>query len=775
MKRPLCMVCLIFCLLWGFIQSMINIYFLPYKSGTFVYIQGRIYEEEKSRSGVRLYLNHVYVQADNSENPKEFQQFPEKIKIYLTGDQEYRVGEVILVRGYLETFPTATNPGQFDQRKYEVSFDIRYQLKKAKIMKRSQKVSFVDYQVSEFRNKLQKIYEECGGKQAGTLISMLLGQRSYMAKDKKELFQRNGISHILAISALHISFIGMMLFKTLEKCKINWNANLILTFLLLGMYGKMTGMSPSTMRAIIMLFLMLFAKRIGRTYDMPTAMAFALLIIVIVNPGVFLYSGFQLSFFCVLGLCSGMREILLSFVSVHKQFTGIFLKILDGLLSSTSITIFTLPIILKNYYSFSTYSILLNLLIIPMMSIVMFCGVTGGLIGFLSKDLATVVLIPARIVLFIYEWLCNMTDRLPFNMLIIGEPALWQILLYYFFLVILIVFYYGGMEKRYHENIVFRRLSFVKQTEKEKKTGEKENDKEGKNRGNIYLKRSRISICLLLAVFILFIPNQIRKNTRQNITFLDVGQGDCACVQIKGFVALVDGGSSSVNQLSKYRLEPFLKSQGISKVDAVFISHGDVDHVNGIVELIGREKESGIEIETIYLTEDVRSHKEEYKDILAAAHISDTEIKGMKYGDYLIDKNYKITCLGPKEVKDGDINDSSMVLYLETKNKTVLFTGDISEKMESEIVNGVTKMNKEKSIDILKVAHHGSKYSTSEAFLKDLNFKNAVISCGEDNGYGHPHKETLERLNVAGVNVYRTDESGAIEFKLKGGSRMISE
>lgn len=760
MKRPLCMVCLLFCLLWGVLQSRLPKTEFPIMEGEQVRIEGRIYKDEIAQNGVRLYLTDVLLNSNpnhfKDESSKQIQFLQTNIKIFLSNPEEYRVGETVVVTGVMENFKEASNHGEFNQRAYQNMLGIGFQLKKANIVFRSQSVKKSDYYISIFRKRLIEVYDKECKSQAGTMISLLLGQREYMDSNLKELYQRNGIAHILAISGLHISFIGLLLFKIGKKLYLPRMVNFSFALAFVYLYGKMTGMSASTKRAIIMLALLLISQMIGRTYDLLTATSLSFLIVLLMNPGLFFYSGFQLSFACVTALGLELPEVFMRLLSVDKWKKS-FQLIGRSFVTSLAITLFTLPILLHSYYAFSTYSVFLNLLIIPLMSFVLFLGLSGGLWGMLCPVGAELMLRPAEWILCMYEWLATVTDHLPHSVWIIGKPSVWQIIGYY----IVIVLIKAVFEKYVEQKMIrFRGVNHSTITEKKQIILQ-------------YFLRGIVCVSLMLLLLgILIVPIQIERQLKSTVTMLDVGQGECICLQLGGRVYLIDGGSTSESEIAKYKIEPFLKSQGIDRVDAVFISHPDADHINGIVDAVARSRESGIRYEQMILSENVHNYTDEYRELLMAAGQNRCEILIMKCGQYIEKQNrFRIVCLHPSEdMRTDDVNDSSLVLLLECKGKKFLFTGDISSEVEDSVLYELDKyMQQEEGIDVLKVAHHGSKYSTSTKFIESVMPKCAIISCGKWNRYGHPHSETLERLAKIGTIVYCTDELGATEIHLQEG------
>ena len=245
---------------------------------------------------------------------------------------------------------------------------------------------------------------------------------------------------------------------------------------------------------------------------------------------------------------------------------------------------------------------------------------------------------------------------------------------------------------------------------------------------------------------------------KDEAVFVDVGQGDGICLLTKeGHAFMVDGGSSSVSNVYTYRLEPLLKYYGVKNVDAWFVTHGDQDHVSGILEAI--EKKAAITM--IFLPEGVED--ETLEDIRGKAESKDILVKSIYMGDIIRTKGISIECLYPtKETCLGDKNNDSLVLSVrlgsEKGGVNLLLTGDLEAQGEKLLIESIGAMD----VDVLKVGHHGSSGGTTANFLESIHPEWGIISCGKENRYGHPHEETLLRLENAGCQWLSTASQGAV-------------
>lgn len=240
-------------------------------------------------------------------------------------------------------------------------------------------------------------------------------------------------------------------------------------------------------------------------------------------------------------------------------------------------------------------------------------------------------------------------------------------------------------------------------------------------------------------------PQQTATDALAKVHFLDVGQGDCILIQLDGKTMLID--AAEADQAEK--IVSYLEAQGIQKLDYVLGTHPHADHIGGLRAVIEQ-----FEIGEIYLPK-VTHTTTTYQKLLQATQDKGQKVHTAKAGITVCQGDgYKAEMLSPQKDTYEDVNNTSIVLKLTVGDTAFLFTGDAEAEVEKDL-NGV-------QADVLKVGHHGSRTSSSAAFLQRVQPKIAVISCGKDNEYGHPHKETLQSLAAVGATVYRTDQNGTI-------------
>ena len=535
-----------------------------------------------------------------------------------------------------------------------------------------------------------------------------------MNQEIRELYQSNGIVHILSISGLHITLLGMGFYKGLRQFTIPIIPAAIAGGVVILLYGIMTGFGVSACRAIGMYLIRMLGEVWGKTYDMLTAMGVLAVIMLIENPLLSYHSGFLLSFSSVCGV-----GVLVPVLTPPAQLLAIkpwdrkskrllknlTQKAVSGFVVSCSVTLFTLPIQLFFFYKIPVYSVLINLFVIPFMSVVMGVGIVVMLLPFLN------FLSPIEVGIFYwFEWLCHMFEELPGHTLLVGRPAMWKILVYYG-LIMLIVWW-----KREHRVII--------------QVG-----------------------CLMIALFLLL----YRFPQDTQVYCLDVGQGDCFVVRTgEDKCFLFDGGSSSYQNVGEKVIAPFLQYHGIGKLEGVFLSHGDSDHVNGVMQII---EEDLLDVKQVYLP-----NVQEESLIKLEKSLKETKnlrVERVQKGDIWKTDEFLLECLYPTKNAAGESNETRACDLLCIGEFSMLFTGDVEGEGEACLVQELQNRNIT-NIDVLKVPHHGSVNGTSEALLRQIRPRVAIISCGRNNPYGHPHAETLKRLGKAGCAIWTTQKCGRI-------------
>lgn len=749
MRRPLCLIGTAFVAV-----LLLGIYLLPHSARTYDETDGEQFvvlgvvewkerKNSKEEEVLVVSLGQVLVLEPNDltqtiegKTLKQIRKYIEKeeenlrltgtegiegLLCYLDGE-EPAMGSIVMMKGKFYAFSHATNPGAFDAADHYRVMGQQGRLMKAECLAQSSDFSVFREGLYQCRSYLSLLLRACcPDQEADIMAALLLGEKGLLDAEIKSLYQQNGIIHILAISGLHLSLLGMGVYKIGKCLRLPKAVNITLSIALLYCYGSMVGMGVSIVRALIMFGMKLSAELFKRTYDMLTAMMTAALLILVQQPLYLTHSGFLFSFgaICAIGL---LPMVSLCFPTRHKS--------VKALLTGLWVAAFTLPVHLCFYYVFPPYSILLNLLVIPCMGAVLLSGIAAMAAGTVSLPLGHVAALPGTAILSFFEKCCDFCGKLPGQQWIAGCPARWQTAVFPG-LIALAVFF--GVKKR----------------------------------------KWQFAVTFSLAVLLL----TMQLPAGLEITALDVGQGDCIYLSEGGKRHyLIDGGSSDQSDVDKYQMVPFLKYRGVSGLDAVFVTHPDSDHVNGVRGMLEDYEENGIRIAVLILPDVAdESKNESYLALQSLAEQKGIQVRFIHEGQRIESGRLAFTCMHPEEgYVCGDPNVYSTVLALTYGDFSALFTGDLEGEGESLVMERLAhmqagaKQSLPESFTLLKVAHHGSGNSTSEAFLEQTDPGIALISAGRDNSYGHPHRETMERLAEQGCSVYQTPECGAVTIRVKG-------
>ena len=639
------------------------------------------------------------------------------------------IGETVLIRGEGKAFSRARNPGEFNFWEFykAMGLDLKIYGKELVVLDPGK-----DPLLEGIRQVklwiIETFYRLTGEKDGGIFVAAVIGDKDGIPKEINDLYQKNGIAHLLAISGMHMSVIGLFFYRILRKMGLGYGRAGLAGSLLVILYGILTGNSPSVARAVIMMVITFLASYLGRTYDLLSSASLALILLSLKSPLLLMQGGVQLSFGAVFAI-GGMMPAMAEWAGKEKP-------LVKAVSTAVAIQVVTLPVVLYHFYQLPLYGIFLNFLAIPLMDAVVYSGLAVIFLGSLCPFLGIGAAGIGHYILVFYEFACKNIAKLPYNNLTFGRPDTRRLAAYGFFLAALFF-------------ILKIAASFGKNKEEEEK--------------------SSPYICRVLLLFVLygfsilfFRPSPVKG---LEAMFLDVGQGDGILLRTGKSTILVDGGSTSKKSLGEYTLEPCLKNLGISAVDYAFISHGDLDHLSGVRFLL--ETSDDIRIKNIMLPCQGKGD-EKIKELEELARKRGTKVIYLAGGDELTVEELKITCLYPGRTDIPEtVNAQSEVLKMDYGSCHMLFTGDMGEKEETRLLERLGKKGLSE-INVLKTAHHGSKYSSSEAFLEAVSPRWAVISYGENNTYGHPHKEVLERFKGLGVEVFKTAEEGAIRLWTDG-------
>ena len=553
---------------------------------------------------------------------------------------------------------------------------------------------------SVLRQQINGVLQSCFPEDVAAFSkALLLGDGDDLSYETDTAFKLSGIRHIIAVSGLHISILyGLISFLTAKKRFLT----AIVGIPVLLLFAAVAGFTPSVVRACIMVGLMMLATLFDREYDSPTELAFACLVMLVLNPLVITSVSFQLSVGCVAG-------ILLFNTPIHKWMKDKFKnagRLQNWLCSSVSVTLsamsLTTPLSAYYFGAVSLVGAVTNLLTLWIVNLI-FNGIiivclASLLSGSFSAIMGSILAWPIRYVLF----MADILGELPFAAVYTRSSyiTVWLVFCY-----CLLAFY-----------LLVRR-----------------------KRPLILGCCAATGLCLaLLASW----AEPLLDDTR--VTVLDVGQGQSILLQSEGRTYLVDCGGDSDIKTADIVAETLL-SQGVDHLDGILLTHYDRDHAGALSNLLTR-----IRTDLLLLPDTVNE-------------LTPPDIEGeILYVDETVSLSFgdaEITVYGP--IYSGSSNENSLCVLFDTEKCDILITGDRSDFGERMLM----RKTELPDVDLLIAGHHGSRYSTSEELLQTVQPEVVIISVGADNTYGHPAPELLERLEKYGCTVYRTDISGTIIYR----------
>ena len=705
--------------------------------GQEVRLAGKIYRIEQKTKCDYYYLKDCRVEIQNKI-------LPCNDVIAYVSSASHSVGQILNLEGTISLFTQASNEGMFDAQQFYQSQRIDFGIWVTKI-------SRIYGKEDRYRCALQKLRERADEvirhsiQEEGVLSAMLLGEKSALDTEVKSLYQRAGIAHVLAISGLHISLLGMGLYRILRKrLHARYVTAAFVTTVFLISYALLSGNGVSTQRAAGMCLICLAADVTGSAYDMLNALGLVVLGLLWKNPFLVSYSGFVFSVIAVMAIGVG-ANVLLEWEHLWKQKmqgkehtqTSFFQSQKEGIMISFVIQLFTIPLVAYFYFEIPVYAMLVNLFVLAVVPVLLGLTVFGVLAGMAVPLAGRILLLPCGWLLAVYRFLCEASLKLPGAQKITGKPADTKIFLYYLGL-----------------GAVFIVLFVCTRRNERNQTDQTTADMCGNRRKKRLQGLIFLGLSALLLLFLLF-----PKKKTFEIDFLDVGQGDgiYLCTG-DGTSLFIDGGSSDVKQVGTYRILPFLKSKGVTKISYWFVSHTDTDHVSGLEEVLA----SGYQVEHIVFAQAVKKEKKT-KELAELACRYGADVVYMQTGDTWKCENAMVRCLYPQATDTGeDVNDLCLVLLYTEGDMRALFGGDISTEVEQQLV---ARGNCDPVV-IFKANHHGSRYANGEELLKHIQPAITVASAGKDNRYGHPSPDAIQRIKDSGSRFCTTIEGGRIRVRV---------
>lgn len=672
-------------------------------------------------------------------------------------------GDRISALGKLRLPEQKRNPNTFDYRKYlrtKGIYTTMYAEKASRIGLPS-----TGFSGRLYRTKIRFIdqLEIAAGQETSDLMrAILFGDKGSLDDDLQETFRMNGTAHILAVSGLHVGMVYALLLTVWNWLgrmlpvsvlgRRGWGF-LITVGLLLVMYATLSGFAPSVVRAVLMILLHIFATLTGRYYDLKSVTMAVFLAALLVDPLILFQGGFQMSFMAILTL------------SIVMPYMRSFLS--GSLLAGVSIQAGLMPYTIYQLNWLSIPSALINLPVIFLAGILVPLGmlsfgmslITGGLgkdrwaqAADLTADNPSDPLI--QMMDRSIDILCDIMVRLNEACCIEGltairvcSPPVWTVFAFYLGLV-----------------------AFASES------------------GRLRIKRLGkmviiIQAAVILAVSLMFGAAVDDGYRKMDLVFVDVGQGDCMHLRTEGRNYLIDGGGSDDYDVGTKILRPYLLKNGVRTVDAAFVTHLHTDHYRGICELARQGMVGRIfvydanRLKTREICEDTGLGPEKISFLYAGQEVR-------------LSRNTTIEVLSPDRKSDYDYqrimedeedeNSTSLILKANIRGVSLLATGDLGEEGESRLIQKTDRPSVPATgrqwagdhklhADVLKVGHHGSRFSSSDGFLDAVSPDLAVIQVGKGNTYGHPTPEVLKRLATRSIHVLRNDAQGAVAFAIRDG------
>lgn len=632
-----------------------------------------------------------------------------RVKAYLQTKVEVAPGDTIngTFRFRLTTDGGAEDP---TTHRTEGIFLLAYPVGSAVIQK-SEEVAWRHYPAIWRQQLLKRIYEVFPEKTAGFAAALLLGDRSGISYETDTAFRISGISHIIAVSGLHVSILFGLVYTLLARRRV---LSCVIGIPVLILFAAVAGFSPSITRACIMQSLMLLSMVLDREYDPPTSLAFSVLVMLAINPLTILSVSFQLSVGCMLGifLFSGkIRLWMMKPLEKSGRKSKFVTKLWHGIAASASVSmgasLVTTPLVAYYFGCVSLVGVATNVLIIWVISFIFYgiilCLIVSVLSAWFAGILAWVVSLPIHFVLDSAGFMASLP------MAAVYTSNLYVVVWLCGTYMMLAVFLFQ------------------------------------KNKQPMLLLACITFILLLSQLFSWFEP--LQDDFR--VTMLDVGQGQSILLQSDGKTFLVDCGGDDDEASADITAEALL-SQGISRLDGIIVTHYDADHAGGVAHLLTRIRTDRL---ILPYTDDEAG--------VAEALIS----KAQGVVEYVREDllysfgNTKMTIFAPISYYSG--NESSICILFQREECGILITGDRGELGESVLL----REHVIPQVDLLVAGHHGSAGSTTSALLEAASPQIALISVGEDNRYGHPSDKVIGRLQEAGCEIYRTDIHGTIIFR----------
>ncbi len=670
----------------------------------------------------------------------------------------YRYGDGVEIRGVLRMPKSGGNPGDMDYPRFLKGQGIAtvIYVKGEDDVKATgdRRGNIVFRTAGSVRDSLTKVAADTlESDDAALLNGLVFGLRDGLNPATTQVFERIGLIHILSVSGLHVSIVAAALVFVIRIAGLPRKVGLVLAMAGVLAYGFLVGFGPAVARAVIMMEMVLVGLLAGRDRDWSAALTVAALAIVLENPATIYSPGFQLSFtatWAILYLTPLITEVL----TKSRFFPEGWLTSAVSL--SLAAQMGTWLLVAYYFNLVSVVSMAANLALVGLVTPITWLGLGAALVGQIFPELSWFINGASAVLLKLLVWLAGHFDQVPAGSFNIQSPSWWVLILWYGLLL-----FWGGYRKNPRLHLKVNNLLRVVRDLWTRQFS---------HRATGY-RTAVWSVVGLTAGAILWATAVMGSPESLEITFLDVGEGDSIYIKTPGGRhILLDAGRGSLKEgdfdVGARVVVPFLKRQGVNRLDALIISHHHLDHGGGIPPVLAN---LSVDLAVMPPADNLKEQLEDaYKPVLEAVEAKASQIETVREGDILeLGEGITAEILAPPETiltdTTADLNNNSLVIKLNYKEKSFLFTGDIEAPMIEELVGGKTDLR----ADVLKVPHHGSAGSFNEDFYRQVGARMAVINVGPNN-YGHPHRRVLDGLAAQGVEVLRTDISGAVTIKTDG-------
>lgn len=698
-------------------------------------VQGNILSFPRM-DGDRFYFDFALNQIQNEKNTYHLEE--ERIRVIVLlqqkGDRNHvkslMRGDLIQAKIKFMRPQPARNPGGFDYKKFLYYQRIHWlgevgSLHQIEPLQRSR---------WNFRNLIDQLRQQLADQIAqiyappyeGYIRGLILGEREQLDPQMEESYASFGIIHVLSISGLHISILVALCFYLLKGIGFSREKASLLVFSILPCYVLLTGAEPPVIRAGIMAGLLLIAVMLNQWKDSLSFLAIAFLLQLGWNPYLLFTASFQFTFIITAALIVGVPPLV-------DRISGSWQWLKQALTVALVAQFASFPIAIRFFYEFTFLSWIANLVFVPFISLLVLPGsMLAVAVSYINLAWGSLI---ASLTVTILKWIhygMKWLYPLYFPVKTWQPPSLYW------------VFVYSGAS-------LYLWFALIQE------------------RRNQTLHRF-IAVSLFIGTLFWAYSPPDEWGIKTRVTFLDVGQGDCTLIETEqGRTILIDGGGTPFTERERWKVRrdpfeagkdvvvPFLKYRGIDQIDTLIITHGDADHIGGLKAVISRFPVKNV------IRNPLPPHSKLEKELMEQLNDQGTPIYTAPIGITLpIEDGVWWQFLHPsveERLKNGEsTNNDSVVILFSFYGHPLLMTGDIEKVAEDVLL----KRWNLPPVEVLKVAHHGSKTSTQESWLQQINPKEAVISVGRKNRYGHPSQAVIQRIQKHQARIWRTDQHGAI-------------